>query len=199
MEKELITYFLELSSMAPENNWSEKVFNDNPPRLIRYKRLIALITAFNLKMLPTNDGYVLEPLNLNDLSKSDLLTRLSDSNKLCLTNYDPNSTLFELIINQRNEAEIGWNDFLKDLLAMKFHLYQLNTLTEKYLAVSGLYILTTTITHFGIQETNRLNEIIDELLAYIINPNALIVTKEELNSKFGYPLVDLDDIDLDWL
>jgi hypothetical protein len=40
---------------------------------------------------------------------------------------------------------------------------------------------------------------IEQILAYLINPRGLHYSIEELNLQFGYPIVDLLDIDFDWL
>lgn len=198
MENQLITYFMELSVMEPERKWSEETFRDNPPRLIRLRRLKALCEAYEIHLSFEKGMHKITPFNTVDLEISNLIIhihRVDSTGFLKEYSYQIN----DLILHPENEYEKAWKDFFTDVLTLRLSMYKVNTFSHKYLAVSGLYFFTNLLNLQINKETARVNQILDEILKYLINPKYDEFDVNQLNKRFNYPLGDLDEIDLEWI
>ena len=66
--------------------------------------------------------------------------------------------------------------------------------------------VSTTLHFLSLMQTGKSNKYIrehweefDKILGYLLNPNAIELSKEELVNRYGYPEADLSEIDLAWI
>jgi len=194
--KELITYYLELSSLAPNKTWSEEEFKDNPPRKIRYKRLSVLSQLYNVNIDYSNNGNSLNINNEERFSFEELMSKISKENKQSLfESTDLKEIKNRLILDK----PYWWNYFFNKLIEMRLNLYRFETTNSGYLCGAGLVILPVIINnHINKNLQNSIN-LLENILSYLINPTEQSFELKELSEKFNYPIDNIEDIDWEWV
>jgi hypothetical protein len=84
------------------------------------------------------------------------------------------------------------------LLSTRLITYQFRSQRESILAASGHFLTPIKISESI--ETKIQNEmaVLDQALRLFLNPEGKRFLMSELIDQFGFPAVDLDEIDLDW-
>ena len=181
----LLAGFLELRGLTPEfESWTEERLSENPPRLIRLRQLEALFQAFGVPWNPRSfvEGKFIQP----EHSRYDsLLTKLSA----------------EL---QEETTHSVWTDrnrlprFFATLFDYRMRLEGALSFSNLILSASGLFKLA----YDKICVLNRIiqNNIvnIDDTLAVLISPEMTAFPIEQIVRDYGYPDVNLCEIDEDW-
>jgi hypothetical protein len=182
---DLLAGFLDLRGLTRDlNNWTEELLSGNPPRLFRLRQLTALFQAFGIPWDPQSfvKGKFIQP---EDPRYDSLLSKLSA----------------ELLKDTNCEV---WNRhrlprFFATLFDYREHVDDVLLFTSGVLLSSGLFKLA-----FGkIDELNRIIQkniaSIDDTLVALISPEMAVFSIEQLVCDYGYPDVDLSEIDDDWI
>ena len=186
---DLIYHYLDFQGLTPNKlDWSMSALAKNPPRLIRYQRLVAILAAFGIKTdLAAFDrgGFI----NENDPAYEPLLSRARKEL--------PESLVSGMDRRGRDlRSQLG--DLFRMLLEYRLKLEPALGFTSGALEADGLYI-------YALEKAEELNRairphlgIIDDLLAELVSPTNATVPVGELAKNHGYPVGDLFEIDLDW-
>jgi hypothetical protein len=178
----LLLKFLELRGLSSQlADWTEERFSENPPRLIRLRRLVAIFRAFDIPWDPASfvRGEFIQP------------------------EQPRYAGLFSKLVAQMPKGLEPWQRHrLPEFFAMLFgYREKVNGVLEYF---SGLYEATG-LTLFAYLKGSQLNQVIqdklgdiEDILVELISPEAATFTVEQLSKNFGYPKDDLFKIDLDW-
>lgn len=188
MEKQLLDLFLDLYTYDTKiEEWSFEKYENNPSRWYRLKMITALMNALGI----TCSYY--------DFKNGRFIDRVQ---------FDKWKEFKESIIDQLDTK--AYNRSLRDKsdpfdiqsifrTFMQYRLY-----SEKVLGIfDGIYLannefraltnlLNTSNSHLRVELKN-----IEHVLHFCINPTKIQYTKDELIAKFGFPDVDLVQIDID--
>jgi hypothetical protein len=98
-----------------------------------------------------------------------------------------------------NESSYEMQVLFQELFDYRLLMEDLVKKNSGVMAASGVYKIPFNL----MKDINRkiIKEFsgIEQILGYLINPEGVKYSVEELNLKFGYPIIDLLDIDFDWL
>jgi hypothetical protein len=207
--KDLLYKTFEFISMVPNSNeWNENSLKYNQPRLIRFKRLNALLKVFGLTR--------------SEEQKNNLWTMMSGKKKIKeseLTKNEITPFLRGDFIYKRETARYPKTQALiekeksfksdifkpRDVYSFYHHLMKYRIRIDSVLRHnSGVLEASSLGFRSAISLTAQLNndlykkaEKIDELLFEIISPENLIFEEENLIQEFGFPQEDLNAIDME--
>ncbi len=186
---DLVRQFVQLRDYAPDlESWSEEGFAANPPRLYRLRRLRALFAAYGIDWDPAGfaKGASLESSNER---YADVTRQMGlPPARVGLT---PDS------LNARGICERQLS--FRTLLDYRGHIEKVLAHPKRILAASGW------IAHAccQMQELNRVIAehlpLVEDVLAALISPEGRQFELTELVRDYGYPDVDLNEIDHDWI
>lgn len=188
MEKELLTLFLELYALnnKPET-WSLEKFADNPPRLYRLQMINSLKKALQINC--TNMEFIIgeficeAQLNKWTEFKKNFQKYLPVKDKYNNPKYPTQvadiKCIFQGLMDYRLNAQI--------LLSTNDCIY----------AATGDFGLFVNLMNNSSRKLYRDLKKIDAGLLFCINPNAFFYTKKELINNFGFPKVNLMDVDIE--
>lgn len=188
MTNQLLTSFLELYTLSNNiGKWSKDNFTNNPPRLYRLQAIEALMKALQINCSYQEFQYGEFLLGQNQLVQSELITKIKKSYPI----------LFQTI-NTEEKKQIDGQFMFEILFSYRMQLQKLTSVKDSVLEYSennrySILIIDTI--------NNKLQsdiKAIDNILEYLINPNQINITKQELIEKYNYPVGDLDDIDSEW-
>ncbi|MGV6862220.1 MAG: hypothetical protein ACWA41_10630 [Putridiphycobacter sp.] len=199
--------------------WTRADLLNDKPSVIRRQQIEALLEAFGLSKKYVNP---LVQIKYSIVGKKEELSRAKQLNKLTniqyLTKgeflhdrpYEDNQELTERAINKIKElyehapedrmkrpVDIGW--MFNSLLNFRQEIYKVaypNGGMLEGFSVGLIYSQYLQSELKGLIEDNLDN--IDNTLWLILDPQLREIDIEELKSKYNYPDVDLDKIDLDW-
>jgi hypothetical protein len=180
----LLLGFLELRGFSPKlADWTEERLSDNPPRLIRLRRLIAMFRAFGLPWDPESftEGRFIDPRHPRYTT---LLAKIAE----------------ELPVGSREWAtDYQLPGFFQRLLDYRIRVDGVLSYSSGVLEASGLFLHA----HRKVQELNQVVRDhvanIDNTLAALISPEDSSFSVGQLIRDYGYADVDLLQIDLDWV
>lgn len=182
--RSLLHGFLELRGLAPEmKDWSEERFSDNAPRLYRLRQLIALFRAYEIDWDLSSfvEGRFIQPESLR---------------------YAASLEMMESAMPEARRHGLGADnrqlpDCFKILLDYRERVEDALSFSSGVLEASGLYLYA----HQRAGELNRIIQknisIVDDVLVVLINPEARTFSVNQLARDYGYPDVDLSEIDAD--
>lgn len=177
----LLHCYLEFQILVPEiEDWVEGHLIDNPPRLYRLKQLNAMLRAFEIDDLYSfKEGRFIEHENSHKYAQAHTL--VSDG-KISSTNSNDLTQCFLTLMQYRQEVE--------NVLCFGSGAYHINPelLSNTYRKIWQL--------SWQIKE-NIVG--IDTIIATIINPEEKSFSVEILVRDYGFPDVDITQLDLDWL
>lgn len=176
---DLVRLFLDLQTMSPEiERWSEDHFADNPPRLIRLRRLMGIFRAFGIPWGPESFKIGSFIQHENPLY-APLLERAAEAG--------------------RSVAASGLHNYFEILFSYLQKVEELRSFSSGLLCASGFtaYAHSTawTVTKTVLESVKG----IEEDLAFILDPEGRTFTVEELIAEFDYPDANLSELDMDWL
>ncbi len=161
---------------------------DNPPRYYRLLRFKSALAALELNCTDflafENGDLILEDRQLFDKVESLLVKAFG----LPIANY----------VDAHNSSYFSCASHFQMLLSTRLITYQFRSQRESILAASGHFL--TPIKIAASIETKIQNEmaVLDQALRLFLNPEGKRFLMSELIDQFGFPTVDLDEIDLDW-
>jgi len=173
---DLLHKFFKLKSLTNSEEWSEENFKDNEPRLYRYQQLKAIFLAFDI------------PFDIDKFMSGEFINHTDKKYSKIINNI---SNDIEYKINPKE-----LNTIFKRLLEYCDSLQRTLYINDGILLCNNEFAYTIkkiNITNKSIK--NNLSEI-ENILANIINPENKSFTIKELNNKYGYPMVDLNLIDM---
>jgi len=182
---DLLLGFLDLRGLTPDfDNWTEELLSENPPRLIRLRQLVSLFQAFGVPWDPQSfvEGKFIQPEH---------------------PRYD--SLLSKLSVECPEEMNHSvWTD---DVRLSRFFatLFDYRMRVERVLSFSNLFLSASGLFKLAYDKICELNGIIenniadiDDTLAALISPEMAAFSIEQIVREYGYPDVNLCEIDGDW-
>lgn len=186
---DLVRQFVGLRDYTPDlESWSEEGFAANPPRLYRLRRLRALFAAYGIDWDPAwfAKGAFLESSNER---YADVARQMEV--RLMTAGIEPRS-VSTLGVFQRQLS-------FKTLLLYREHVEKVLVYPDRILTAGGWISLA----HKRIRELNRVLAdhlpLVDDVLAALISSEGRRFELLEMVRDYGYPDVDLDEIDIDWI
>lgn len=191
-EIDLLNNIIDFMEMTPDENlWSEKKLKSNPPRLIRFQRIKALLKA-----------YLGEDIGISEFINGDFIMVEPHDKYNEFRNY-------VMKYNKTNNYVYGSeHEFYPGDVSIVFKSFfnykqKLNAVLSHN---SGYIIASGKLLQHSIHVVSKINKSIrkelddlDHGLKLIINPSNLAFTANELIEKYGYPKDDLSEIDFEWL
>lgn len=173
----LIKKFFELRNLSKYKQWDEENFKNNKPRLYRYRQLKALFEAYDI------------PFDIKKFRKGRFI----------------------------NSKDKRYNPFIKDIGIQIRRNYQGESLAKAWVQLFDYYaslqkslcytdgvILSSGAYSFVYRKIKINNKKIREnlteienILATFISPTNKSFSLKELSKKYHYPIVDLDEIDME--
>lgn len=192
--KDVLKLFLELTELSPNiDEWDEKHFSDNPPRFYRFRQLKILFDVYSLGSFKDFiNGDFIENRPLEQFKQ--LIIRVNQLEK----EYLPEESLGNY--TEKNNLDHFMLEYMfKYLMSYRLTLNKALNFNGGVLEFSGLF-------RFAIFQIGHLNEVIhkevisiDEILSFIISPGGESFSVDELVSKYGFPNVDIKEIDNEWI
>ena len=182
---DLLATWIELKTLERNTaTWSEEGFTNNPPRLVRYRRLMALFRAFGMTCDPLSfehgefideehaeHGQLLKRVASRLNAPEERVGRFGSLHELKQT--------FEILLEYRTNVEHG--------------------LYHGIMEGSGLPIYAARRVDKINDDVRQLMAPIDEILEILIDPAGQSFTRDQLAREFGYPTENLSDIDAEWI
>ena len=188
MEKKLLNLLLSLHTLEPNfTNWTHENFEDNPPRLLRLQMIEAYFLAYDLgsDFKSFSEGVFLQ-------ETSPLLWELMQ------VKIKGSSPMIDKLLTSK-EVDMQYSYFFKFLFSYRLLVEGVLEKGSTVYAASGMYLIALAL-HVDLNKKIRREvQLIDELLAILLNPNQVVITKRKLIKEFGCPNVDLESIDIDWM
>lgn len=182
--RSILDAYFELLGYEPDpSKWSEDKFADNPPRLVRLRRLVALLKAYDICCAPAKlatGGF----LKVDDQHYGRLIEHALEGlsppfRKSALEDNFPRS-------------------YYQTLMAFRLQMQPVIKYSQNYLEGSGWWIVAI----FQIQQSEKAirqeAEKLDNILAAILSPERREFTQTELERDHGFPKDNLGAIDSDW-
>lgn len=190
MEKHLLKLFLELYVLNDKiDTWTEEKFSDNPPRLIRLQMINSYLQA--LEITATHSEFI-EGLFITDsqLCKWDDF-KIKMEKRLPFSEVQSNSS-FSMKVSDMQSS-------FKCLMNYRLNAALLLSSNDVVYAASGEFKTVLSLMNNINRKLSKELKKIDLLLAFCMNPNGIIYTKEELKRKYNFPKANLMDVDLEWM
>jgi hypothetical protein len=190
MEKLLIKIFLDLYFLNGKvENWSLKEFEKNPPRLVRLQMIDSLFLALDIKCSYSDfmKGLFIKDYDLYDWNELEAIIKNKHKKGMNQVHFHGNESSYEMQV------------LFQELFDYRLLLDNLIKKNSGLMAASGVYRIPFNLMKDIDRKITKEFAGIEQILAYLINPRGLHYSIEELNLQFGYPIVDLLDIDFDWL
>ena len=187
--KDILALYFDFKSLQPsKRTWNEHALHDNPPRLYRLKMLQSLFKAFGLGSIKTfHKGDFVLKRSIEDYSALIETIKADTKAHLSYLRYIPPIRLPEI------------RYLLITLLQYRDNLDGIIGFNRGNLQAGGIYGYTC----YKIEQMNNVikadTSTIDDLIKSIISPSNQYISKEELIVNFGYPDVDLGEIDIERL
>jgi hypothetical protein len=190
MEKKLLELFSDLYSYDDNiSSWSLDSFEEKTPRYYRLQMIDSL-----MKALEINCNYI--QFSQGDFISNKQLERWADFKKSIGINL-PQDEANRGSLFPTSTFDI--NNIFRILMRYRLYAHKLLLCNDNIYAASGEFRtfvnLTNTPNLHLIQELKK----IDAVLLFCINPTGISYTQEELISQFGFPDVNLREVDLDWM
>jgi len=185
--RDLLHTFMELRLLTPNlKQWTQRRLKDNPPRLLRLQRLQAMFAAFGIPFDPA--AFIQGKfINVDHPGYEGILKEAIETLKQIPGVTHPKVSrgnlpyAFEILFQYRERVEQVLS-FLSGTGGVTSDLF---TYVHRKIACLNKII------------RDHLN-IIDDILTTLISPQGQTFTEEELSRLYGYPIVDLWDIDALW-
>lgn len=187
--KILVQDYLELNSMTLGlSEWTEEHFKDNPPRLLRLQRIRACLSCLEI-----------ETADFHSFEKGEWVQPVSD--ELLETILLVLKTPFELDYEQYITSEDRYSEryHFGEFLSIRVALYKLSSIRKSVLAASGHFLTPVLALHYLEKKVEAECLALDEVLQLLLNPKELRLERQTMVTDFGFPDVDLDELDLEWL
>jgi hypothetical protein len=197
----LLQRFLELHDIQPDiDTWTLHKLKHNAPRYIRLKMIYALFKFFHIRknIRAFSEGkFIKEPYNITGLYDiGGVIDLLYNNGNHRIHSYEATGRLKQLRADyDAQDAKLAFEYILEFRIKLESILTYNNRFLATGLTTSLKLIIVNHFTHRMVKEV----ELLDHILTEFINPYNATVTLEELNKDYGYPLIDIDEIDFEWI
>jgi hypothetical protein len=192
--KDVVIKYFELLSLTDNiNEWGEESFLKNEPRYYRFRQLKILFEAYSLgEFADFEKGEFIKQRPL------EVYTELINMAK----HFDKEILGSEIEYYKEKEhfndyRTIKWlyNKLIgyRKVIAKAIHYIDGVSLE------SGLYMYTCDLIRHSNHTISKEIDIIDDVLSFLISPSGETFSVNELIVKYGFPDVNIEDIDLEWL
>ena len=189
--------YLEFKAMAPDQTkWTAANLKKNPPRYYRFLELEALLQAFDIGEDLIKD---FTQLGFVERRNPQELTQLNEAVATYASKRDSDEQQFTQQGNQVKSYQ------LRMLVHQLLGFFE--TMRQALHFNSGVMEAGSVSFRFIIQQTQSVLEDIDlsklkrieSLLCCIIDPKSRSFSRQELIDQYGFPDVNLRDIDMEWM
>jgi hypothetical protein len=182
----------EFERMTPDrNSWTEELLASNPPRLVRLQRLRALAKAFDVQ-----PGF--ETLWSGDFIAQRPLERYEPFRQRVLSDCE---TQFPVVLRTaRSPLDVRNVEWIyKQLFQfLAKHAYPMLNVNSGVLMASGFHLYPLRRVELALARIPEAIRPIEEIVGLVIGPDGRSFTAQEL-AEHGWPAVDLDELDADWV
>jgi hypothetical protein len=189
MEKLLLITFLDLYYLNKKvESWSLKEFEKNAPRLVRLQMIDALFVALNIKCSYSDfmKGLFIKDYNLYNWDELKAIITNKHKKGMNQVHFIGNESSYELQV------------LFQELFDYRLLMENLINKKSGVMAASGVYRIPFNLMKDISRKITKEFAGIEQILAYLINPEGQQYSIEELNLQFGYPIVDLFELDMHW-
>jgi hypothetical protein len=172
------------------SSWSERAFFDNPPRLYRYQRLIALLRAFELPLAVEqlqNGAFLAERAPRSLQFVQDELTALYQQGMLYSTPRPAEGNRYRMLYQQ-----------LFRLLHEQYRLQGFNSSWLEAGSAEAQYAILVAQRFIDSYDHSLLVPL-RQMVCRLLDPADRRFSRRELIDRFGFPDVDLDEVDFEWM
>jgi hypothetical protein len=187
--KVLLEDYLELKSLAPNiENWKEDLLLSNPPRYYRLLRIKACMLSLTIE---AEDFRQFASGSWCRNASPELIENI----ELILT--EPFQLKYEEYLDL-NHVFSGRYMFSM-LLQLREALYKLTSIRSGILAASGHFLTPIFMIEHLQQKTLSEQLALDEAIQLMLNPNEIRFNYSQMTKSYGFPDVNIQDIDLEWI
>ena len=187
--KVLLEDYLELKSLLPNlENWKEEKLLTNPPRYYRLLRIKACMLSLNIES--------------EDFSQfragawcRNTLPELIENIEQVLK--EPFCLDYEKYLEE--DKVFSGRYMFSMLLQLREALYKLPSIRSGILAASGHFLTPIFMIEHLQQKTLSEQLALDEAIQLMLNPNEIRFNENQMITSFGFPDVNIEDIDLEWV
>lgn len=195
---DIVPLFIEFRALVRDKGkWNEDNLMNNLPRLIRYRRLMSMLSAFGLKcdLEDFENGYFM--YKKNRLFGSYEPSEETKNNQLL------NDEIQKFLLNTKRKY-IKDNRYLDYLLLWRYLLnlaerilhFKDDSFVKRGNKVGAFYL--DILENFYTPDFNEKVDKVFNLLGIIIDPMQKSITEDELINIYKYPVDDLERIDGEW-
>lgn len=186
---DLLDKILEFSKMTPDTKlWSINSLQDNQPRLIRLKQINSLLSAF-FQVIDEKPETIHTILSGEFLEKQDV------------NNFTELIELMKATVNSNIKRDVYISDLImvyQQLINFKKALLRVLTFNSSWIEASSMPLLFSIylINTISNNLTDKYSEL-DRVIELFINPKKLSFKEDELIAIYGFPIEDLNEVDIE--
>ena len=186
----LFELYFDLKGLLPNvENWNEEYLEGNPPRMYRFLMIQSCLKRCNINLEEFTSGSFLNESDIELYHLIELKLKEAGLDDF-LIEFDTSTNHLDLI-----------RFMYKRLFEFRFDLQQIYTFNSGVLMTSSERMLSLDIIENVIQKIRTEVVLIDELLIILFNgiDNVRKLDKLNLICDFDFPMVDLNEIDGEWI
>ena len=187
--KVLLEDYLELKSLVPNiENWKEDLLLSNPPRYYRLLRIKACMLSLTIE---AEDFRQFASGRWFRNASPELIDTIEQVLKetYCLD--------YQKYLDE--DKVFSGRYMFSMLLQLREVLYKLTSIRSGILAASGHFLTPIFMIEHLQQKTLTEQLALDEAIQLMLNPNEIRFNYSQMTKSFGFPDVNIQDIDLEWV
>lgn len=185
----LLEDYLELKSLVPNiENWKEDLLLSNPPRYYRLLRIKACMLSLTIE---AEDFRQFASGRWFRNASPELIDTIEQVLKetYCLD--------YQKYLDE--DKVFSGRYMFSMLLQLREALYKLTSIRSGILAASGHFLTPIFMIEHLQQKTLTEQLALDEAIQLMLNPNEIRFNENQMITSFGFPDVNIQDIDLEWV
>ncbi len=203
----LCNKILDFIKLTPKSSeWSLTLLKSNPPRYYRLKQIDSLANAFGLYNLYSEEHLssikIVSEL-IEQFINGDIVDSIYRNNKLNQQKLANSKILIDINNQVHSNYNIPiWNEllnFYNKIMEYRLKLNDLLNSKDNYLVTNPGISAASNILNLNRNCLVDKKNLLDKIISEIIDPDSQKYTRKELIKLFGYPDVDIWDIDFEYL
>ena len=187
--KVLLEDYLELKSLVPNiENWKEDLLLSNPPRYYRLLRIKACMLSLNIE---AEDFRQFASGRWFRNARPELIENIEQVLK------EPFCLDYEKYLEE--DKVFSGRYMFSMLLQLREALYKFPSIRSGILAASGHFLTPIFMIEHLQKKTLSEQLALDEAIQLMLNPNEIRFNENQLIKSFGFPDVNIQNIDLEWV
>lgn len=185
----LLEDYLELKSLVPNiENWKEDLLLSNPPRYYRLLRIKACMFSLTIE---AEDFRQFASGRWFRNASPEIIDTIEQVLKetYCLD--------YQKYLDE--DKVFSGRYMFSMLLQLREALYKLTSIRSSILAASGHFLTPIFMIEHLQQKTLSEQLALDEAIQLMLNPNEIRFNYNQMITSFGFPDVNIQDIDLEWI